>query len=335
MSYGATTFTNNGAGMFQQGAGNAYAPAGAGNGASYSNPTGNPGTGGGKGGAVGGPNGGKPAGGPAGPNVFDQSALALERATRGARGAMNYDPTMVNPASANISNAGLSTLGGSNLSQYMNPYQQSVIDTTMNGINQDQMMAQNNLDAQASAAGGFGGSRHGVAMGTQAGEYADTKAGTLAGLNSQNFQQAQQGAMFDAGMANNMSQFNTGQTNAGNQFNAGLNQQGQIANQNAGLAGAGLNLAGSAGLGNLSNLGFSQGMQINGQQATYGAQQQQLSQDIMDAAMAQWAGFTGAPAQSAGILAGGAGSVPYGTSGTNTTTSEPGLMDYYSLILGL
>ena len=123
-------------------------------------------------------------------NVYAQSATNLTNAGNAATSAAMYQPTMVNPY----------TVASTNLSPYMNPYQQSVIDTTMQGLNQQQQMTMNGLDAQASAAGAFGGSRHGVAMGSTNGQYADTQAATLAGLNSANYTQAQQAAMYDAQM---------------------------------------------------------------------------------------------------------------------------------------
>jgi hypothetical protein len=192
-----------------------------------------------------------------------------------------------------------------NINAYMNPYQQQVIDTTMNGLADQQARTMNDLDAQASAAGAFGGSRHGVAMGTTNAGYADAQAETLANLNAANYTQAA----------------NLGMTAAG-------------ANQNAELVGANLNLNAAGQLGNLSNLGFTQGMTINGQQAAYGAQQQAAAQQLIDAAKEQYSGFTGAPAQSLAALLAGMSGVPAG-GGTSTTTSTPGATDFLSILLGL
>jgi len=205
--------------------------------------------------------------------------------------------------SANALNTGVNAATGAatyapttaNLQPYMNPYQQSVIDTTMQGLNQQQMQTQNSLDAAASAAGAFGGSRHGVAMGETNGQYADTQASTLANLNSQNYNQA---------------------------------LAAQQATQN-------INLQGASQLGSLSNLGFSQGQAINAQQAAYGAQQQAAAQMLMDQAMAQFGGWASAPAQSAGLMAGGVSQVPYSTTGTATQTQTPGLFDWLSLGLSV
>ena len=62
----------------------------------------------------------------------------------------------------------------------MNPYTQNVIDRTQQDIMRQQQLAEQNLGAQATAAGAFGGSRHGVAQGVLAGEYG-RMAGDIAG----------------------------------------------------------------------------------------------------------------------------------------------------------
>ena len=46
----------------------------------------------------------------------------------------------------------------------MNPYNQQVVDTTLRDVGNAALMGQNQLDAQAQAAGAFGGSRHGIAQ---------------------------------------------------------------------------------------------------------------------------------------------------------------------------
>jgi len=49
------------------------------------------------------------------------------------------------------------------LDQYLNPYTQNVVDTTMLEMNRQQQMQQDMLDAKAAQGGAFGGSRHGLA----------------------------------------------------------------------------------------------------------------------------------------------------------------------------
>ena len=225
------------------------------------------------------------------PNVFDQSANALSSGLRMTRQAGNYQPTMVD---------------ATNVDPYMNPYTQEVINASAAELQKQEQMAQNTLDAQASAAGAYGGSRHGVAQAETAGQYADAQAAMIADLYSQGYTQAQQAAI-----------------------------QEQIANQNAGLAGAGLQLTAGGQMGSLSNLGFGQGMQITNQQATQGAQIQAMNQALIEAAKGQYAGFTGAPTNAVGLLTGTTGTVPYPTSQTQTQSYQPGVFDYMSLALGL
>lgn len=62
-------------------------------------------------------------------------------------------------------------VAGPNIGQFMNPYVGEVIGRTGMDMQRQAMMQQNTLGAQASRAGAFGGSRHGVAEGTMMGDY--------------------------------------------------------------------------------------------------------------------------------------------------------------------
>ena len=62
-------------------------------------------------------------------------------------------------------------LQGPNIAQFMNPYTSEVIGRTGMDMARQAQMAQNTLGAEASRAGAFGGSRHGVAQGTMLGDY--------------------------------------------------------------------------------------------------------------------------------------------------------------------
>lgn len=62
-------------------------------------------------------------------------------------------------------------VAGPNIGQFMNPYTSEVIGRTGMDMQRQAMMQQNTLGAQASQAGAFGGSRHGVAEGTMLGDY--------------------------------------------------------------------------------------------------------------------------------------------------------------------
>ena len=84
------------------------------------------------------------------------------------------------------------------LDSYMNPFQQQVIDATMSELDKRGQMQANQLAGDAVRGGVFGGSRYGIQQAELSGQQQDARAAALAGLNSQNFGQAQ------AGVANQM-----------------------------------------------------------------------------------------------------------------------------------
>lgn len=170
-----------------------------------------------------------------GGNVYQQSANAMGAAGRGTMGAMQ----------------------GPNIAAFQNPYQQQVTDRTLQGLERQRQMQMNTLGAQASQAGAFGGSRHGVAEALTNEAFARQGADTMAGLNQQGFNTA---------------------------LGAAQNQQNIM-------------LSGAGQLGNLAQQGFGMGQAINRQQMQQGALQQGLNQMLIDAARRQYGGFTGAPQQ--------------------------------------
>ena len=77
------------------------------------------------------------------------------------------------------------------VNQYMNPYQQQVIDTTLSDIERQRQQAQLRDRAAAVQAKAFGGSRQGVAEALTNEAYQRTAANTVANLRSQGFTNAQ------------------------------------------------------------------------------------------------------------------------------------------------
>jgi hypothetical protein len=75
--------------------------------------------------------------------------------------------------------------------KYMNPYQQDVIDASMNDLDRQRQMQQMRDLNTATAAKAFGGSRQGVAQALTNEAYDRTAANTLANLRSQGFGNAQ------------------------------------------------------------------------------------------------------------------------------------------------
>jgi hypothetical protein len=110
-----------------------------------------------------------------------------------AAGTLGQAPTAIQAAQAAIpGTAGL--FAPSDLSAYMNPYQQSVIDTTMAELNRQGEIARNQLGAQGVGAGAYGGSRFGIQGAELDRNLQDARARALAQLNQQNYGQALQTA---------------------------------------------------------------------------------------------------------------------------------------------
>lgn len=225
------------------------------------------------------------AGGQNPQNVNQAAASGLQAAGQTTAAGMNYMPQQ---------------LANTNMQPYQNPYQQNVIDNSIRDIGTAQQIAMNNLGAQATRAGAFGGSRHGVAEAQTNAGFIKQIADTTADLNMRGFDNAQNAARFD------------------------INNQMQGANMNLGAANQ---------LGQLSNLGFGMGQTINNNMLRQGTMQQALQQQLLDAARGQYAGFTGSPTQSLQAPLAALGAIP--SQSTTTQTQKPGLFDYLSLGFGL
>jgi len=79
--------------------------------------------------------------------------------------------------------------------QYMSPYQQEVIDTSLAALQREQEKGLGALRQRAIQAGAFGGGREGVAMGEYQATSDIARAQLEAQLRQQGFQQAQQSAI--------------------------------------------------------------------------------------------------------------------------------------------
>lgn len=215
---------------------------------------------------------------------------AFSYAQQGAADVMGYNPAQVNPGS----------ISGSNLDAYMNPYTQNVVNSGMQAIDMQRRQALNQVGDNASRVGAFGGSRQGVQEGVT-NAAASMQAGQLASsLQQGNFLNAQNMAQQDV---NN-------------------NMQGQLANQQAGISGAGLNLTAANGLGNLAYTGqqsFLNGTNaaLQGQTLAQGNNQQQL-----DSQMQQYQDAQQFPLQQLQIKMGALGMTPYGQTQTSTYPSQ-------------
>ena len=245
----------------------------------------------------------------------------LNLASAGFAGALGQTPMSVtNPGNANAVTAG--NVGDTDLAKYMNPYTQSVINSSLPIMQQQlgQTLAQN--AGTAAQTGAFGGSRYGVQQGTAQAQGALGMANMAAGLNSQNFGQAQAAATGDiqrqlqAATTNQASQ----QTDLARQMQAQqLNQAAQQAKINSDInAASGLNATGQ-NFGQLANNAFTM-------QNTAGAEQNAQAQNQINAQMQKFQQAWGYPTQQLGVLQSALGMTPYGqttTGQSNTQTQTP------------
>ena len=90
-----------------------------------------------------------------------------------------------------------SLVGPQAFEQFMSPYQQEVIDTTLSEFDRQQAIADTAMRDRAIQAGAYGGGREGVLAAESARGAAQSRAGLQAQLLAQGFQQAQAAAAAD------------------------------------------------------------------------------------------------------------------------------------------
>ena len=119
-------------------------------------------------------------------------------------------------------------LQGPNIGQFMNPYTSEVIGRTGMDMARQAQMAQNTLGAEASRAGAFGGSRHGVAQGTMLGDYGRAFGDIAAQQRQQGFNTALGAAQGQQQMLSQLAGqgFGFGQQIGQQQMQQGTLQQG-------------------------------------------------------------------------------------------------------------
>ena len=191
-------------------------------------------------------------------------------------------------------------LSNTNLQPYMSPFTQSVINSTLPIMQQQNALSQNQQANQANSANAFGGSRQGIQQGVAQAQGAQNIGQMAAQLNQANFSQAQAAA--------------TGDISRNLQAQQG-NQQANQANINSLISAAG-------GLGTLG----SQAQQNQRQQflelSTAGAQQQQQAQNQIQANVGQFNQANAYPGTQLGILQSALGMTPYGSTTMGSSTGQ-------------
>ncbi len=208
----------------------------------------------------------------------------------------NYQPGMVN--------AGY--LASTDLSSYMNPYTQNVINSGLSALDQQRLQSLNQVGDTALKTGAFGGSRHGITEAVTNASAAQQAGSLASNLMSQNFSQAQAAAQND--LQRNMAM--------------------QQLNQAAGLQGAQLNLDAANSLGALAAQGQQSFLQGIGAASAAQDQLQRQNQAILDAQRQYYGEQQQFPIQQLMLPLQALGMTPYGqtttTTGTTTAPSQSG-----------
>jgi hypothetical protein len=247
-------------------------------------------------------------------DIGPQTQQAWDLAAQsGGAGADQYNASQaayLTAAGTPATQVNAQSLANTNLQPYMNPYTQSVINSTLPLMQQQNALSQNQGANQANSANAFGGSRQGVQQGVAQAQGALNIGQMSSQLNQANFQQAQAAATGDITR----------------------NLQAQQGNQSANQANINSLIAAAGGLGTLG----SQAQQNQRQQflelSTAGAQQQQQAQNQINANMNQFNQANQYPTTQLGILQSALGSTPYGSTtmssgtGQQQTTTTPSLM---------
>ena len=175
-------------------------------------------------------------------------------------------------------------LGSQYMGAYFNPYEEQVVQGTLGDIERSRQMQDIADRARATQARAFGGSRQGV-QSALTNEAALRQAGTTAaGLRQAGFAQAAQFGQSDAARQLQAQMANQGVSLTLEQANAQLRQQAALANQQAGISGAGLR---QSAIGQLGQLGAQQqNLGMSGANAVMLAQleRQKFNQQKLDAA---------------------------------------------------
>ena len=139
----------------------------------------------------------------AGQNILTQQAQQ-QAATQAGLGALTFDPTTgaVTGAGQGTGIAGYQPFlqqaqqysGPGAYQQFMSPYQQDVINTTLTEYDRQRQIAQQGIASQAIQAGAFGGGREGVQQAEFGAQTLQNRAALQAQLLQQGYGQAQQAA---------------------------------------------------------------------------------------------------------------------------------------------
>jgi hypothetical protein len=250
-------------------------------------------------------------------NVNQAAAGALQQAMGATQQGLGFTPMGIRPTAYRPSQ-----IAGTSLAPYTNPYESQVVQQTMRDIGTAQEQALNLQGAQAQRAGAFGGSRQGIAEAETRLGYGQQALDAASRLRQQGYQTA-------LGLAGQ----DVGAQTAASQFAAQQQASAQAQNLAAQQAAMGTRLGAAQQLAGLGQQAFGTGQAIQQQQMQQGLLQQMLQQSLIDAAKAQYAGYTGAPQAALAAPLAALGATP--DQSTTTESFTPGLFNYFQTIMGM
>lgn len=275
----------------------------------------------------------------------------LTQAKAGYGNLMNYSPSQITAPGAvqagSVSAVPVSAgmLRDTDLSAYMNPYTQNVIDTSLADLSRARDMQRVADNQAATRANAFGGSRQGVADSLTNEAYLRNVSSTSANLRNAGYDKAVQGAVSDLDRLLNASQFNANQgydaqkTNVANrlaadQFNGGMAFDVARTNTANDMAGANFRLNAAGGLAGLSNQELNMALTRAGALGAVGDMQQQDQQARADADYEEFMRMIGYPAQQQQLRNEALGMIPKQSTSTTTSSQSMGFGDIFGAALG-
>jgi len=178
------------------------------------------------------------------PQVAGQDALQTQAKQLAASGVGSYQPFLTSAQQALTTAGGLT--GSQAYKQFMSPYQQDVIDSTLQDFDRQAAMQRQKIGQRAYQSGAFGGGRQGVAEAEYDAASDRNRSSILSGLLQTGFGQAQSAA------------------------NTAFGQQGQLATAQQGLG----QFLPSAQRADIQTLGAVGGIQQSQAQAALDAQRE-------------------------------------------------------------
>ena len=234
-------------------------------------------------------------------------------------GLLGYNPNQIRAGAVNAGQ-----LAGTDLSPYLNPYTENVINRTTDTMERSGKQAQNQIRSDAAKGSSFGGSRQAIQQGVQQAE--TTRAiGDYAGkAREAAFTSAQANATADIQRA-----FEGDKVNLANWTDV---QKQNVAND---LAAKGLQRQAANDLVTAATAGQDSAIKTLGQYMSVGSAQQAQQQKVLDAQSGQWQQQRDYPLEQLNILLSSLGMSPYGRTETTDKKSEQKAgMDFGGLLGG-